>query len=231
MAEFFYEDFENGAADGTLLTNANTNFDSISGTPGTMEVDTDRFAVGTRSTKVVAASGTRYGEYDGGAGNKSTVWLTFYLYVEALPNTANTNLIMVYGSAPSLACEIRLATSGALVLRDSTFSTRVTGPTLSTGQWYRVAVRLTPGGGTGMQMKTYTGANLHGVTPDTDATSSTVTWGSATDIREINVGICSATNTVCTVSYDDIHFDDADEWLPDVPGVAPVTFTRRFVIG
>ena len=155
------------------------------------------------------------------------LWLDFYLKVDQAPSGGfSTNIIGFFNNATSTHVgdinvqgvsgntglfNLRLRNASYVATTASTFSN------LNVGQEYRVSVHVEPGvatsGTNGNQMRVYTGANLHTMTP-TFSTGSIAASGSIQPVDRITMGSTNGANDLGGLIYhiDDMIVDNANQY-------------------
>lgn len=204
MTEFLNETYEAGSNGADLLT-SNTIFTNVWGT-ATPTFTTTAYE-GTLAGSHAATSATCGSDVVFTA--KSQVWLVGRIRINALPG-ANLGIINWWNGATKIG-DIRLTSSGQLQLRDN-FTQIGLSSAIATGTWHRFALLVDPGTSTtGHILKTFEGANVDGSTADQTLSGNATSTGQ-TQVTEFRFGIITA--QTATVLFDDLHFDDATEWVP-----------------
>lgn len=205
------ENFE-GGSNGSAIATGNTIFDNVS----SGNTFTNAHAIeGSLAMALPAPSSLSYTRADYTA--VANVYFSFYLYLVASA-TASTAICHVYDGATKI-CDVRQLSTGEIQLRNVSTNTW-TGTTLATGTWHRIELRVSPNSGAGtLQLRVFSGANVHGSTPDQDSGSRTATAAVITS-SYINFGRIS-TDTTFDFILDRIRGDDATWPAPIVSNQTP----------
>lgn len=213
------ENFEGGSS-GSNITTGNSFFTLVAGA-NPPQFLTESLE-GTRCM-VPSVSSIAVNEVDFTA--VTTLWLSFYLKITALP-AATTAICQMYGdSRTNKILDVRLQSTGVLQLRSNDVS-RFTSTALATDVWHRIAVGVTVD--STCQMKIYSGANLHTTTTSQDSGSQSNTNTIATNCDNVRLGVMT-TDTTIMFRMDRVRGDDAAEPAPhsagsSVSGVAAAAF-------
>lgn len=206
-------------------------FDRIGGGAGVI-ADNTQFMHGALSGKL------NLGSNSGGVGwmqqsivsGPTTAYLRLYFRIETLPGSAARWLVFADSGAVNALATVILRTDGKLDLADSTFTPRATSTTtLTTGQWYRIEVKLVSNVTTGsLDVRLFTGANVEGVTADeTVSFSGQNTQGNG--MQWLNIGTTAAV-TNFSMWVDSIELNDTGYPGPFAPPV-PATYETLFANG
>lgn len=220
MASLFSETYE-GAASGTAITTANSQWDNVVGT-GSMTYSTAQVLAdggGTRSGRYAATA--QIANHVGFFTASSVGFLRAYLYVETMPS-ANT-AIFQFTSTATVRAEMQLGASGVIRIRNSSLTAIATAPsgTIPTGAWCRIEWSYSNTAGT-QRLKVYKGAQLHGSTPDYDSGSVSSTAAGTFDRLAAGV-IASGTETIYldNVAVDDAAFPAPTGNQPPIANAGP----------
>lgn len=213
MASVFACDFEGegtSPSSGDDLTTTNTGATTVE-TGGTFSAKfTDAFVQG----------GSLGGEFITTAGHADLrwaslsdpiIWLSGYIYYDsANPPSADCIIAESYDQASAQIGHMQLRTTGVLRIRDTTTQDWAS-TALATG-WHRYGYKIDLTNDQ-HRLRIYSGANIHGTTPDQDSGDQALTLQSgSTSVGIYKVGIIS------TVSYthrhDRILTDDTSEPAP-----------------
>lgn len=242
----FHEDFDAAVADGTAITVINTNFTRIDRGEavdnGTVEFDTAQKVTGDKSMRAQSLAtddSQSYGVFFLDDGPRQ--FLRFYVYPIAYP--AIQSLIVqlkgpggsvVAGGGPTedpvmpdgiRGCALSMTTTGQLRLRDQDNNVLLTNTTaLSLDAWARVEMMADTTNDV-LELRVFTGANLHGTTPDETRQYTTYTFDTS-DWYYGQVGLISFANGG-TVAVDAIATSPTD-WVG--PATISVTGTAQSAV-
>jgi hypothetical protein len=219
--------FETALADGTTITTSNSN-DGTAGTAftyvnaqGTRQFDTGQaLDTGTRSVLLgTSAAGTEipYLMWRSTAWTTSNpTWFRGYFRFSSVAPGDVFNIIQFRNSSGTHTGDgVVLNTSGQLELV-SAYSGRYTSTALAADTWHRIEVKVTSSTTTGhMELRVFSGANVHGLTPDQSIGSATDNWdiGDNTGTGGFAFGICDNSATAnLSMWVDDVAISDTD-WL------------------
>ena len=169
------------------------------GVSANVTISTAQAKSGTKSLRCNPSAATAYVAYaavgSGVGSGASQAWtVTFHLYIASLPSSGSPT---VFSCNYSSTTDLNLTLSSAGVLSVAWNSGTATGPTLATGQWYRISLGVDPSGGTKI-----CSCKVDGV-----AVSSPPTAPSVSAITDFNFGFYSSTTG--DIYIDDIVFDNA----------------------
>lgn len=163
----FSESFE-GAADGVGATNSTTGFNSVVGASSAMTHSTVRSILGSKSLRIFNPTGTNY-LYNALSPARGTIYQRVYFY---MADWTNGTTVMGVQLGTTQLSNIQVPTSAAKFrLRDGSTVTASSTMTPTVGQWYRLELKVDHVGGT-HTLRLFTGANLHGTTPDEELSGS-----------------------------------------------------------
>ena len=199
MAAILSRDFDAGTAG----SSAAAEFDNTLGTAPVYHAPSA--VTGPLGCRFVSTAGSSRGDFTFSAA--TTVWVSFYITVESAP-AANVYIAEWRNGATKIG-DIRM-NSGAttLTMRDNnTAISGITTPALGVGQ-HRISIRITPGSATGHELRVYSGANLHGTSPDFSATGA-ATAAAQTQVTSVLLGII--TSSTWSFGVDRLRLDNAVE--------------------
>jgi len=209
--------------------------DDLEGQPGQAVVNGPGFVLGGNGAMVYTSAGVingataakasgsgaaRFLYYDLPAGTTGA-WHVFYLTVPEA-----TSAVVYYaalgnpGTKP--VAEVGRNPDGTFRLRGEASRLVATSPAIPPGTQVRVAYRAVPGAPGGLQLRLYTGANVHGVAPDYDS-GPQASQSTATTITEARQGLLYSPGVGLSheVVFDRVRVDDAVE--PAGSATAPST--------
>jgi hypothetical protein len=221
--------FENGLADGTAITAANSDdgtagdaFDFV--TASVVVADTDITLHGARTALIStsAASGLLYWDP---ASPASEIWVRMYFRLaDATPAAALTILDANGSDTATAAFDVRVTTGGNLNIRIPSTSRHTSTTTLTDNTWYRLEVHAVGVDAatdtTAVDARLFYGANLEGSTPD-ESFGNTTAYGTAGTVGtfgRITFGVISSSTT--TMSLDSLGYSDVT-WLGSTDPPAP----------
>jgi hypothetical protein len=232
MAELL-NSFENGLADGTAITAANSDddtagdaFDFVTGT--VVVADTDVALHGTRSALITTsgASGLLYWDP---ASPASEIWIRMYFRLaDATPASALTILDTNGADGSTAAFDVRVTTGGNLNIRIPSTSRHTSTTTLTDNTWYRLEIHAVGVDAatdtTAVDARLFYGANLEGSTPDESFGDSTAydTAGTAGTFGRISFGV--VVSNTAAMNVDSVGYSDV-AWLGSV---VPAATTRAY---
>jgi hypothetical protein len=197
----FNEDFE-GAADGVGATNLTTAFFGNSNPAATMSHSSLRSILGTKSLRINNPTGPQ-NLYNVFSPVRNLLYRRVYWY--AVDITTALVIMSTQTGGTLNGSNVFVTAAGVLRLRDGTTTTATSALTVAVGQWYRFEQFVDAGTGT-HSLRVFTGANLHGTTPD-DTISGALTVG--TFDRAV-VG----TNALGTIDwFYDSYVDNQSTWV------------------
>jgi hypothetical protein len=217
-----------GGTNGTGITAANsggtsgTAFSTVSTvTGGTLAYSNAHVAKGSMamSFATTTTSGTSYGQWSSGViGTQTTLYGRAYVYLTGSP-TSDDNIIAFQGGSNSFAGGIMIASSRQLRIQNNTFGQVSGGPTMPTGQWFRLEWKIVCGaaGSASFTLNYY--ATPDGLTPTNTLTDTAGGYGSGGSINQVQVG-WSGGHTGQTLAYvDSITLNNTGYPGPDTAGV------------
>lgn len=197
MSLVYNEKFD-GGTNGTTITTSNTSASAITGTAaagtfttadsilGSMCADANCTAQIWVWQKTFTATGTQYVE--------------FFFKPVTMPS-ANNYIAQALSSA-TIRAQLGVTTGNVFRLRNATTVVTTGTLTITTGQWYRLRWKL-DNAGTNQTLEIYTGANLHGSTPDETLSG---TYNSGT-FDSMNIG--NVNSDTVHYRFDEIAADSA----------------------
>ncbi len=210
MAFRLVNTFEGDTAGSTLPTagpgngsgqRSGNSFDRIVG-GATLIADNSQVMHGSLSGKINLGAASN----SGGVGwtqqsivtGATTVYTRFYFRISSLPGSNARWIMFADNAAANTLGGVVLRTDGKIDLVDTAFTVQATSTTvLTTGQWYRIEVKLVSHATTGsLDAKLFVGSNVEGGTPDeTVSFANQNTNGGA--MQWLNIG---STNAVTNFS-------------------------------
>lgn len=206
MARIFTEDFDTGTP-GTNITTANTGFNYVSGGP--------RFSTAAALDGPVGMESAPSGYGAMPVGGRTTLYMRAYVRYMTLGTIAwHWNLLT---PAPAVAATLRVNANGTLrIMPGSSGTILQSTAALVAGEWARLEWGIT---GSTMTLRMFTGANVHGTTPDYE---STPTAWTGTTVNASQIGDLSSSGL--GVHVDGLAIDDSTWVGPvDVPDPEPAT--------
>jgi Domain of unknown function (DUF4082) len=208
-------------------------FDRIAGGAGVI-ADGTTFLHGSRSGKINLGGPSN----SGGVGwmqqslvtGPTTAYLRFYFRVETFPGSTARWIVFADTGAANALAAVLLRTDGKLELADTAFGVQATSTTtLTTGQWYRIEVKLVSAGGTGgsLEVKLFIGGNVEGSTPD-ETISFTGQNTNGSGLQWLNIG-ATAGVTNFSMWVDSIELNDTGYpglFAPPVPAIYETLFAN-----
>lgn len=215
MATTFLE--PGGDATGNVaLTSAGGFWGAITGTP-TAATD---FVHGTHNFSIKCApSQNQIFRPPLGVIADSGSRISFWIYLNALPSSATAIIARTRDVSTSPVNNIQITTAGVIQLTDGTPTILGSGPTLSTGQWYRVSLAYTIASTTVNRFELFVNG-----TSAVSVTNATLARAGTTNILFGNI----STNTI-DIRYSDFYIDTSSS-LTD-PGNIWVSAKRPFSNG
>lgn len=218
MALLTSEDFE-GGTDGATVNSTNSIFTTAFGT--TVTFDDTQSVTGNLSMLVDTTSSASMVGVEYGA-HVVTYW-RMYLHLDALP-AANTYVMAMHASGTK-QMDVRVTPTGAVTVRDGNVAVWTSATTVAAGEWFRMEGVCDSTAGA-QQVRLFTGANVHGTTPD--VTSGDVAY-SGTAITNGTAG--ASNSTTAKFWIDDYAVDDANFPGPSIEPPADATNTYVSVGG
>lgn len=220
MATLFSYDFESGLPSGTAMTTANSPFAGLVQAGWTFSnAHLLASGGGTLNGRCAPTAATSFANVPNNSwAGKPVQYLRTYLYAEALP-AARIAIYTPRDSAGGLLAELRLGPNGEIQLRNSATTQVAVSPdgVIAAGTHCRIEHSYNNTAGT-QQVKVFSGANVHGSTPDYDSGAiATVAAGLATSFQ---IGVLNATTAV--LHFDDIAVDDANWPGSVITNAAPI---------
>lgn len=209
--------FESGQPDTTTISGANSAvggnaFDAIVGTP---TYSTTHAHAGTLSMKITEAGShvSHQAEWRTLGQITADVWVRFYLWAAAVPNTASERYVRANNDAGTGSCLVGVQSTTGVVLgfNGAQTGTAVGSVAISTSQWIRIEARLRAGAGTGqVEWRLYN-------TPEAaiasyDDTNSASSMANSTNIDRVAFGTQSAGTLNQDFWIDDIAVSTTD-WI------------------
>lgn len=199
MASLFSEGFETGPS-GAALTTTNTTFTAVTAS-GFSFTASPTPAVGalaaTASTPTTAANRLLEKTFTAAAA----VYHRQYINIPANPGAAVFLGSML--STATVRAGLRLNAAGTLTLRNNTVAVYTSTQVLPLGVWVRIEWRV-DNTAAAQELRVFSGANLHGTTPDW--TSGVQTYNSGT-IDKVQAGFTTAVASF-TATFDAMAADD-----------------------
>lgn len=213
------ENFEGGSA-GSDITTSNTFFDKVGSPTPVFVADS---VEGTRSFTPSSLSSS-VSEVD--FAGVTTLWIGFYLKLTA-DATSSTAIWNLYGdgATSNKIADLRVASGGSTLQIRSVNTSRWTSTSLALNVWHRIAIGVTVG--STIQLKIYSGANLHSTTVSQQSGSQSNTNTSASDADNVRFGLVSGDSTL-GFRLDRVRGDNASEtaaWSDPGAQVDAVTAT------
>ena len=215
-------DFE-GSTDGVDLNSVTTNtLDNnpvvAEYTPGaaTAQFDTAQFAHGAASGQFTVASGENAYVIWNAAAVTERFW-RLYLRFDDTTVTNNTTIVRLE-NAGTFVGDVQIRTTGAIALRDASFTLRyITTTLLSPNTWYRFEFRYVHNTTTGhMEGRLY--ASIDSTTPTETIGSPSTNWNTGAAVTDFLIGVASNPGQSLTMWVDDFATDPTD-WIG--PWTAP----------
>jgi hypothetical protein len=216
-----------GAAVATGGTGSGTAWNAVTPGVGTITYDTTYPARGTKGLKFTtgATAATPYVEWTTTAtGTAVTTQHTrAYARIGALPGTIHT-LKRIYSGTTAVG-RVQITTAGTVrYVSDATGSAVTLGTTtwtVPTAALFRLETRVVHSATGSVEFRLFTGANVHGTTPDQ---TQTYTGNTGTNADRVMFGISSG-NSVANYNLwlDELGWSSAT-WLGPAPAIAAVTY-------
>jgi hypothetical protein len=193
------EDFQ-GGSNGASVTTSNSIFDQLA--QGFIFSNTRVLTTGggTLSGRLVATTSQ---QMVCSFTLQGIFYVSFYIYVEANPS-ANFSLAQIRDSSGAIRAELRINSTGAFALRNSSQTAIYTSATQTHGQWMRVNWKY-DNTNAKQRLLLYIGSNVHGTTADVDSGDVTTTAAGTAD--RFAIGTVSAATV--TVNLDNIVVDNS----------------------
>lgn len=200
------ETFESGTANATLTT-VNTSATSFNGVAPTFSTTRHQGELSAQFTTVTAASSARFEHVE-----VASAWYVFRIYITALP--AASQYLATFQTAAGINIgDLRINSAGTLTIRNNITAVVTTTNPLALNTWHRIAIKVVPNTTNGLTLKTYTGANVNGTTPDENLSGNSTVAG---PVQRLVIG-----NT--TVSTFDLRVDQIEGSSTDEPSGAAAT--------
>jgi hypothetical protein len=222
---YIENDFDSGS-DGAAITTANSgsatseSFDNVTtGNGGTATYTTDSLSGLAALFDSTATGGYTRAWWEttrlqNSAPAVDEIWFRAYFKLDDVTPADNSTIMYVRESDGStVGCDITLATTGVLRLR-ANYSTKYESSTLSADTWYRLELHVLSHPTAGhFEMQLYTGANLHGTTPDETVGVWSADYDTGDgDINDILWGINDSPGQALQLTTDYMAFGDI-EWI------------------
>lgn len=215
MTSVFSYNFENGT-NAAAVTTTLSGFTNIIGTWTYSNAHVQSAAGGTLAGRCSASAGQSYAK--GGFTAIPKVWARLYAYIETMP--AATSAVYEPLAGSTVLAEMRITSTGAVQLRNSSFTQVAISPTglITAGTFVRFAHYFDSAGT--QQARVYVGANVNSTTPDWDSGAVATTATPSPD--GFQTGIINSTTAAYHI--DNVAADNAT-WVgpattSDIPPVA-----------
>lgn len=211
------ESFE-GAASGVAVSPTNSTINGILTTTGVgSAIFSNAFAVsGTRSCLISVDATADYAVYWDVASLTGSQYASFYPRLPAVAPATIQVIARWTSSANVNRCQIAMNTSGKLLLRNVSALVAT-----STGTYHGTRPRLEwDVVGTTQTLRIFSGANLHGTTPDETITGA-FTSAAATRFA---AGFFGAWGAAASIAFDAVRVSDSSNPGPLVSNVRPVAY-------
>ena len=147
-----------------------------------------------------------------------TYFVRLYLRISTLPGTQAAECFATRNSSLTAAQRVTISTSGVLTLLNDVASTSATGSTLSTGQWYRMEVRILVSDTVGEVELLVDGVSVASLTAQDTLNGN---------LDNFVFGVLNTGSTARVFQYDDIAINDANgTFQASWPGAGKIAMVK-----